>query len=444
MSPGASRSAYGTHEGEQRTVTGHEIGLADGGDLAARHAGHGHRPQPPRYAAEVQVKWCVPSRSSTIVSLEVVAHGAGLGDASSDACAWSAAAARVVSVLTAALTARGPRRQLAAPARLCCRGPCPGSAHAAATRDGVEQLMTSSTMTTICSGSLRSRTLRFTATEGGRVEHTHGHRLFAAATLDDAELDLPPLRTASAGTASRARRRHRPRWGRRWRRSRNPCRHRRDFTLPVGTEHLLVACRRGRPIGRPTSRLTARGYAARPVSVLAPYRESGGTLSVPDGRLADRERCRAEGLLAGLACPLTTVGSLAAVDDRHHHLGSGHGPAFTIVLTEVRHVSLDTAGVLMGLIAVAAFVITGPSGALTDRIGGRRVVIAATTLAIAACSWARRALVPRRGPRRGRRLGHALGRLGNTFIATVVSRPADSSSGSVPCPGQPGDRPVAV
>ena len=58
---------------------------------------------------------------------------------------------------------------------------------------------------------------------------------------------------------------------------------------------------------------------------------------------------------------------------------------FTIVyLTEVRHVSLDTAGVLMGLIAVAAFVITGPSGALTDRIGSRRVVIAATTLAIAA------------------------------------------------------------
>lgn len=45
------------------------------------------------------------------------------------------------------------------------------------------------------------------------------------------------------------------------------------------------------------------------------------------------------------------------------------GPFTIVYFTEVRHVSLDTAGVLMGLIAVAALVVTGPSGALTAVVG---------------------------------------------------------------------------
>ena len=66
-------------------------------------------------------------------------------------------------------------------------------------------------------------------------------------------------------------------------------------------------------------------------------------------------------------------------------LGRGMVLPFTIVyFTEVRHVSLDTAGVLMGLIAVAALVVTGPSGALTDRVGSRRILIGATLCAILA------------------------------------------------------------
>ncbi len=66
-------------------------------------------------------------------------------------------------------------------------------------------------------------------------------------------------------------------------------------------------------------------------------------------------------------------------------LGRGMVLPFTIVyLTEVRDVPLDTAGVLMGLIAVAALVVTAPGGALTDRLGARRVVLTATLLAVAA------------------------------------------------------------
>ena len=65
------------------------------------------------------------------------------------------------------------------------------------------------------------------------------------------------------------------------------------------------------------------------------------------------------------------------------HLGRGMILPFTIVyFTEVRHVSLDTAGVLMGLIAVAALIVTGPGGALTDRFGSRHILIAATLCGI--------------------------------------------------------------
>ncbi len=58
-------------------------------------------------------------------------------------------------------------------------------------------------------------------------------------------------------------------------------------------------------------------------------------------------------------------------------LGRGMTLPFTVIyLHEVRGVSLDVAGLLMGLIAVVAVVITGPVGALTDRLGARVVVIA--------------------------------------------------------------------
>jgi MFS family permease len=64
-------------------------------------------------------------------------------------------------------------------------------------------------------------------------------------------------------------------------------------------------------------------------------------------------------------------------------LGRGMVLPFTIIyLTEVRHVPLDTAGVLMGLIAVVALLVTAPSGSATDRYGPRRVLIAATTASV--------------------------------------------------------------
>ena len=57
-------------------------------------------------------------------------------------------------------------------------------------------------------------------------------------------------------------------------------------------------------------------------------------------------------------------------------LGRGMTLPFTIIYVhEVRGVDLDVAGLLMGLIAVVALVITGPVGALVDRLGARIVVL---------------------------------------------------------------------
>lgn len=57
-------------------------------------------------------------------------------------------------------------------------------------------------------------------------------------------------------------------------------------------------------------------------------------------------------------------------------IGRGMTLPFTIIYVhEVRGISLDVAGLLMGLIAVVALVVTGPVGALTDRVGARRVLI---------------------------------------------------------------------
>ena len=58
-------------------------------------------------------------------------------------------------------------------------------------------------------------------------------------------------------------------------------------------------------------------------------------------------------------------------------LGRGMTLPFTVIyMHEVRGVSLDVAGLLMGLIAVVAVLITAPVGILTDRIGARQVVVA--------------------------------------------------------------------
>lgn len=57
-------------------------------------------------------------------------------------------------------------------------------------------------------------------------------------------------------------------------------------------------------------------------------------------------------------------------------LGRGLTLPFTIIyLHEVRHIPLDLAGTLMAFIAVAALAVTGPAGALTDRLGARTVLL---------------------------------------------------------------------
>ncbi len=61
-------------------------------------------------------------------------------------------------------------------------------------------------------------------------------------------------------------------------------------------------------------------------------------------------------------------------------LGRGLTLPFTVIyLNEVRGISLDLAGALMAFIAVVALAVTGPGGALTDRIGARRMLLFATS-----------------------------------------------------------------
>jgi len=57
-------------------------------------------------------------------------------------------------------------------------------------------------------------------------------------------------------------------------------------------------------------------------------------------------------------------------------LGRGMTLPFTIIYVhEVRGIPLDVAGLLMGLIAVVALIVTGPVGALIDRFGSRVALI---------------------------------------------------------------------
>lgn len=67
-------------------------------------------------------------------------------------------------------------------------------------------------------------------------------------------------------------------------------------------------------------------------------------------------------------------------------LGRGLTLPFTVIyLHEVRGFSLDLAGTLMAFIAVVALAVTGPGGALTDRVGARRVLLFSTTCQLVGC-----------------------------------------------------------
>lgn len=61
-------------------------------------------------------------------------------------------------------------------------------------------------------------------------------------------------------------------------------------------------------------------------------------------------------------------------------LGRGLTLPFTIIyLHEVRHIALGLAGTLMSVIAIVAILVTGPGGSLTDRLGARWMLVAATS-----------------------------------------------------------------
>jgi MFS family permease len=67
-------------------------------------------------------------------------------------------------------------------------------------------------------------------------------------------------------------------------------------------------------------------------------------------------------------------------------LGRGLTLPFTVIyLHEVRGISLDLAGLLMAFIAVVALAATGPAGALTDRLGARRLLLWATSSQLVGC-----------------------------------------------------------
>ncbi len=87
---------------------------------------------------------------------------------------------------------------------------------------------------------------------------------------------------------------------------------------------------------------------------------------------SDDHRLTLRGFWGALPTPGRWLLSTTAIST----LGRGMTLPFTIIYVhEVRGVSLDVAGLLMGLIAVVALAVTGPVGALTDRIGARVVVI---------------------------------------------------------------------
>src|SRR6476660_10134726 len=67
-------------------------------------------------------------------------------------------------------------------------------------------------------------------------------------------------------------------------------------------------------------------------------------------------------------------------------LGRGLTLPFTVIyLHEVRGISLGLSGSLMAFIAVVALAVTGPGGALTDRVGARRMLLWSTSSQMVGC-----------------------------------------------------------
>jgi MFS family permease len=92
----------------------------------------------------------------------------------------------------------------------------------------------------------------------------------------------------------------------------------------------------------------------------------------PTGGLPPVGRLTLRGFWTALPTPGRWLLSTTAIST----VGRGMTLPFTIIYVhEVRGVDLDVAGLLMGLIALVAVVITAPVGVLTDRLGARPVVI---------------------------------------------------------------------
>lgn len=109
------------------------------------------------------------------------------------------------------------------------------------------------------------------------------------------------------------------------------------------------------------------------------------------------------------------------------HLGRGMTLPFTVIyLNEVRHLSLDTAGSVMAVLALVAAVMSGPMGSLTDAIGARWMLIiagiaqslGAVTMAFATSAAPAFVAAALMGLSAG--IGWAAG---NTFIAALVRGP---------------------
>nr|WP_246297346.1 MFS transporter [Janibacter cremeus] len=109
------------------------------------------------------------------------------------------------------------------------------------------------------------------------------------------------------------------------------------------------------------------------------------------------------------------------------HLGRGMTLPFTVIyLHEVRHLSLDTAGTVMAVLALVAAVMSGPMGSLTDAIGARWMLIiagvaqslGALVMAFATSAAVAFAAAALMGLSAG--IGWAAG---NTFISALVRGP---------------------
>jgi MFS family permease len=106
---------------------------------------------------------------------------------------------------------------------------------------------------------------------------------------------------------------------------------------------------------------------------------AGGDQETPE---APTSRLTMRGFWGQLPTPGRWLLSTTAIST----LGRGMTLPFTIIyIHEVRGIPLDVAGLLMGLIAVVALLVTGPVGALVDRFGARAVVIWGTVSQIAGC-----------------------------------------------------------